>query len=90
MSIKRKIISTKHPQKGHKPAISVCVPVYKASEFIKECIDSILAQSFEDFELLLVDDGSTYNTWDIIKSYKDKRIKAFRGQHDHIAIMQVS
>lgn len=67
------------------PAISVCVPVYNASDFIKECIDSILAQSFEDFELLLVDDGSTDNTWDIIKSYKDARIKAFQRSHDYIA-----
>ena len=41
------------------PEISVIVPVYKVERFLSRCVDSILDQSFRDFELILVDDGST-------------------------------
>ena len=40
------------------PQISIIVPVYKAEKFIHRCVDSILSQTFSDFELILVDDGS--------------------------------
>ena len=40
------------------PEISVIVPVYKVEPYLRECVDSILAQTMEDFELLLIDDGS--------------------------------
>ena len=43
------------------PEISVIVPVYKVERFLPECIDSLLAQTFADFELILVDDGSPDN-----------------------------
>ena len=43
------------------PAISIIVPVYKAEAFLERCVDSILGQSFRDFELILVDDGSSDN-----------------------------
>ena len=41
-----------------KPEISIIVPVYQVEKYLNECIDSILAQTFTDFELILVDDGS--------------------------------
>ena len=44
--------------KGNIPEISVIVPVYNVEPYLAECIDSILSQTFTDFELLLVDDGS--------------------------------
>ena len=40
------------------PEISVIVPVYKVQQYLQQCVDSILAQTFEDFDLILVDDGS--------------------------------
>ena len=40
------------------PEISIVVPVYKVEKYLNECIDSILTQTFTDFELILVDDGS--------------------------------
>ena len=43
------------------PAVSIIVPVYKAETFLERCVDSILGQSFRDFELILVDDGSPDN-----------------------------
>ncbi len=57
------------------PKLSVCVPVYNTEEFIKQSIESVLAQTYGDFELIVCDDGSTDNTQAIIRSYKDPRIR---------------
>jgi len=56
------------------PVISVILPVFNAASFLKEAIDSILNQSFSDFELLIYDDGSTDSSRSIIDTYQDKRI----------------
>lgn len=58
------------------PKISIIIPVYNAEKFIRRCIDSILAQSFQDFELILVNDGSTDSSKEICDSYSslDNRI----------------
>ena len=60
-----------------KPRISVLTGVYNGELFLKETINSVLNQTFKDFEYIIVDDGSTDNTKEIIESYKDKRIKYF-------------
>ena len=70
--------------KTKEPAITVCMPVYNAARYLRECIDSILAQTFTDFELLIVDDGSTDNSRDIVRSYRDKRIRLMENRHDYI------
>ena len=61
------------------PEISVIVPVYKVEKYLPQCIDSILAQTFTDFELLLVDDGSPDRCGEICEEYagKDTRIRVF-------------
>lgn len=56
------------------PKITVVMPVYNGEKYIREAIDSILNQTFSNFELLIIDDGSTDNSVKIIKTYKDKRI----------------
>lgn len=61
-----------------KPEITVAMPAYNAAAHLLEAIDSILAQSFEDFELLVVDDGSTDNTLALVQSIDDKRIRVER------------
>lgn len=60
--------------KNNNPAISVLMPVYNGERFLKEAIDSILSQTFTDFEFIIINDGSTDNTENIILSYKDERI----------------
>jgi len=57
------------------PAISVLMSAYNAEKYISESIESILNQTFNDFEFIIINDGSTDNTEKIIKSYNDKRIK---------------
>jgi glycosyltransferase involved in cell wall biosynthesis len=59
------------------PKISIIVPVYNVERYINRCIDSILAQNFSDFELILIDDGSTDSSGTICDNYakKDNRIK---------------
>lgn len=59
--------------------ISIIVPIYKAEKYIHRCIDSILAQSYTDFELLLIDDGSPDNCGAICDEYaaKDSRVRVF-------------
>lgn len=61
------------------PKISVIVPVYKVEQYLPRCVDSILSQSFTDFELILVDDGSPDNSGKICEEYaqKDNRIRVF-------------
>lgn len=61
------------------PNISICIPMYNAARFIKDCIDSVLSQSFQDLELLVVDDGSTDNSCDIVNSVRDNRIRLIRN-----------
>ena len=73
----------------HVPSISVCMVTYNASPFLRECLDSILSQTFSDYELLIVDDGSTDDTVDIIRSYPDRRIRLIRHRHDYIASLNL-
>lgn len=61
--------------KNLKPLVSVLMPVYNAENFLKEAIDSILCQSYKNFEFIIINDGSTDKSLNIIKSYKNKRIK---------------
>lgn len=59
--------------------ISVCIPVFNGEEFLREAIDSVLSQSYTDFEVVIVDNQSTDSTIQIIESYTDPRIKLFRN-----------
>lgn len=65
------------------PNISVIVPVYKVEPFLHRCVDSILAQSYEDFELILVDDGSPDNCGAICDAYgaKDSRVRVIHQKN---------
>lgn len=69
------------------PLISVIVPIYNAEKFLHYCIDSILNQSFVDFEILLVNDGSTDNSGKICDKYaeKDTRVKVIHKQNGGVS-----
>ena len=59
------------------PVVSVVIPAYNHENFIGPAIDSVLGQSFEDFELIVIDDGSTDNTGTIVQNYTDSRLTYF-------------
>ena len=63
-----------------KPKISVIMPVYNAEKYISKAIDSILGQTEEDFELILIDDCGTDNSMGIVRDYKDKRIRIVQNE----------
>ena len=69
------------------PKISVIVPVYKVEKYLHRCIDSILLQTFPDFELLLVDDGSPDRSGEICDEYvkKDSRIRVFHKENGGVS-----
>ena len=65
------------------PQISVIVPVYKVEPYLRRCVDSILAQTFVDFELILVDDGSPDNCGAMCDEYaqKDSRVRVIHQEN---------
>ena len=67
------------------PLVTVEMVAYNSESFIKQAIDSVLAQTYKNFELVLVDDGSTDGTAEIITSYSDPRIRYIRTPHRNCA-----
>lgn len=67
------------------PRVSVIMPAYNAEAYIRYAVDSILAQTFADFELIIIDDGSKDTTPNIIESYDDPRIRLIRKENEGVA-----
>ena len=62
------------------PRISIIFPVYNTASFLKESVDSILNQSFADFELIIINDASTDQSWEILQTYNDPRIRLLNNE----------
>jgi len=67
------------------PKVSVIIPTYNRSMLVKEAIQSVLKQSLKDFELIVIDDGSTDNTSSVVKSINDTRIKYFYKENGGVS-----
>ena len=61
------------------PAVSVCIPAYRGAAHIGEAIESVLAQTLADFELVVVDDASPDDTAAVVARYRDARIRFLRN-----------
>lgn len=68
--------------KNDEPLISVIMPAYNCESYIAQAIESILSQTYKNFELLIVDDASTDLTWNIINQYSDSRIKRRKNSNN--------
>ena len=68
---------------GKRPDVSVIIPVYNVKEFIRPCLDGVLAQTMKDIEIICVDDGSTDGSGEILKEYerRDSRIKVLSQEN---------
>ena len=71
----------------NKPTISVIVPVYNVEKYLEECVESVLSQTFTDYELLLIDDGSTDSSGDLCDQIakRDTRVRVFHKSNGGIS-----
>ncbi|WP_338731169.1 glycosyltransferase family 2 protein [Mangrovimonas cancribranchiae] len=67
------------------PFFSIIIPLYNKEYFVKNTITSILNQSFKDFEIIVVNDGSTDNSLDIVKTFKDQRIRVLTTKNQGVS-----
>lgn len=67
-----------------KPLVSIITPTYNHEKYIAQCIGSVLSQTYTNWEMIIIDDGSTDKTPDIIARYDDERIKYFRQENKGI------
>lgn len=67
---------------NNKKLISVVLPVYNCKEYIRDSVQSILQQTYKNFELIIVDDGSEDGTLDILNNFKDKRIRLYKNKYN--------
>lgn len=77
-------MSIVRPGKKYNPLVSIVIPVYNGSNFIREAIDSALNQTYKNIEVLVINDGSTDNTEEIVKSY-GKKVRYFKKENGGVA-----
>lgn len=64
------------------PCVSICVPTYRGAAYLANTIESVLAQTFTDFELVIIDDNSPDETSNVVASYSDPRIRYLKNPHN--------
>lgn len=72
---------------GKQPLISVILPIYNVETYLGKCLESIRGQTWENWELICVDDGSTDHTWDLTQRYAeiDRRIRVYQQKHGGVS-----
>jgi GT2 family glycosyltransferase len=71
-----------HDDRSGIPAVSVCIPVYNTERFVGDAVRSALSQTYQDFEVIIVDNASTDTTPQILASFTDPRIRVFRNDEN--------
>ena len=69
------------------PCITIIVPVYNVEKYLRRCLDSIIGQTYQNLEILCIDDGSTDSSGEICKQYaaQDERIKVLRQENHGVS-----
>lgn len=65
-----------------RPLVSVCMPVYNGARFLESAIESVLAQTYSDFELRVFDDASTDGSWELLQGFRDPRLVLHRNDRN--------
>ena len=65
--------------------LSIIIPVYNGEKYIKRCLDSIFTQSFENYEVIIVNDGSTDNTKNILDELKNDKLKIYNNENHGVS-----
>ena len=75
---------------SRKEKISVLIPSYQVEPFISRCLDSVISQTYPNLEILVVDDGSSDGTVDVLRSYaaNDDRIRVWQEVHRGVSIVR--
>lgn len=81
----RNVQSWTYPNDPERPLVSVVISTYNRADYIRDSIDSVLGQTFRDFELIVVDDGSEDETVEVVRSYQDPRIRLLTQENQGIA-----
>jgi len=68
------------------PFFSIILPTFNRASYLEKAIGSVLSQTFEDFELIIVDDGSTDNTRTVVENWQDDRLNYFFKQNEERSI----
>lgn len=66
--------------------ISIVMPVYNKEKYIKNAIESVISQTFKDWELIIIDDGSVDNSYEICKQFSDERIHVYHTKNQGVSI----
>ena len=69
------------------PKVSIIVPVYNAEKYLSECLDAIFNQSLKDIEVIIVNDGSTDTSWQIVQEYTKKHKN--RRENPHFLAVEI-
>ncbi len=72
------------------PKVSIILTSFNHEKYLREAIDSVLNQTFSDFELIILDDCSSDNSWELINQYTDPRIKGFHSEEQGQVVLQVN
>ena len=67
------------------PQVSILFPVYNTADYLREAVDSMLNQTFSDFELIVLNDCSPDNADEILDTYTDSRIVRYRGEKNQLS-----
>ena len=88
MLVKKHTPQKKNTQCDKSPKVTVIIPVYNAEKYLADTLRSILSQTFTNFEVICIDDGSTDKSADILSMYekKDKRIKVVKQENKGVIV----
>lgn len=81
----RNVVNWSHRPKDARPLVSVVIATYNRADLILDSIHSIQAQTVQDFEIVVIDDGSTDNTYEVVNGLDDPRIRYFRQENAGVA-----